>query len=205
MIVRGLTTVTGAIVGADVKPDGGSPTIVPIVLVGVLIVGVGIWMIVAVFLQRGPSPEETALAYEWAWDRLDFPMLWELSAPSLRDGRGQLDFVADKVSAYGDRQAEYVGLVEQVMVESMDAGRLQAVVRTRLVLADRATRVGRDRNRADNRGPSDNRATSEGTDGADASDGTPGELRNELYLKRDGGTWRVAAYRLHRRAHERIA
>ncbi len=176
-LVGAVVSAAGAILGVDdVKPDGGSPTIVPIVLVGVLIVAVGIWMIVAVFLQRGPEPEEAALAYEWAWDRLDFPILWELSAPSLRDGRSQADFVADKAAAYGDHRADYVGLIEQVVVESIDAGRLQAVVRTRLVLGPRDTR-----------------------------DDAVEELTNELYLKRDGGTWRVAAYRLDRRAPVRIA
>lgn len=168
MIAADHTTWWGSVLAQAVKPDGGSPTIVPIVLVGALIVGIGIWMVVAVFVQRGPSPEETALAYEWAWDRLDFPMLWELSSPSLRDGRNLAEFVADKASAYEGRRRELADLVEQVIVESTEADRLRAVVRTRVTLT-----------------------------------GTGDHVRNELYLQRDGGTWRVAAYRLDRPASER--
>jgi hypothetical protein len=182
LVIPGLASLGGlsGLLAEDVKPDGGSPTIVPIVLVGALVVAIGIWMIVAVFVQRGPSPEETALAYEWAWDRLDFPMLWDLSAPTMREGRTRDEFVADKTAAYGDRGQEYTGLVDQVIVESIESGRLQAVVRTRLFLAGHPAHD------------------------PDVGD-RPHELGNELYLKRDGGTWRVAAYRLDRRARQPIA
>lgn len=104
----------------------------PAVVVAVLVVGLGVAVLVALALDR-PDPAETAVAYERAWDRLDFDMVWRLSALELRDGRSRDEFVAAKGARYGER-ADLAGLVERVTVEAQrTAGRL-AVVRTRLEL-----------------------------------------------------------------------
>ena len=58
------------------------------------------WVIVAVAKAGAPSPADTAVAYEHAWDRLDFSTLWNLSGPNLRDGRTRDQYVRDKVAAY---------------------------------------------------------------------------------------------------------
>lgn len=106
------------------------PSIVPAVVVAVLVVVLGAAVLVALALDR-PDPTETAVAYERAWDRLDFETLWRLSAPELRDGRTREEFVAAKRDRYRER-ADLAGLVRRVTVEAQQtAGRL-AVVRTRL-------------------------------------------------------------------------
>ena len=62
------------------------------VLVGVLFVAVG--------TEDGPAPADVALAYEMAWDRLDFDTLYDLSGPELRDGAKRPGFIATKRAAY---------------------------------------------------------------------------------------------------------
>ena len=62
------------------------------VLVGVLFI--------AVAKEDGPAPADVALAYEMAWDRLDFDTLYDLSGPELRDGAKRPGFVATKRAAY---------------------------------------------------------------------------------------------------------
>jgi hypothetical protein len=144
--------------------DGGSPTIVPLVIVGVLIGVLGIVLLVALALQRTGSPEDVAVAYELAWDRLDFERLWELSGDTMRDGRTREQFIADKRDAYESEREQLTGLVHRARVESLETDKGHAIARTVLALSDGAT------------------------------------FRNELYLKRHGGNWRVEVYRLDRRA-----
>jgi hypothetical protein len=62
------------------------------VLVGVLFVAVG--------KEDGPQPADVALAYEIAWDRLDFDTLFDLSGPELRDGAKRSGFIDTKRAAY---------------------------------------------------------------------------------------------------------
>jgi hypothetical protein len=62
------------------------------VLVGVLFI--------AVAKEDGPEPADVALAYEIAWDRLDFDTLYDLSGPELRDGAKRPGFIATKRAAY---------------------------------------------------------------------------------------------------------
>ena len=73
------------------------PLVVAIVVVAVLIAIV----FVAFGRDPGPSPADVAVAYERAWDRLDFSVLFDLSGEELRDGLGRDEFVAAKRTAHG--------------------------------------------------------------------------------------------------------
>lgn len=105
------------------------PLVLALVALGVLI----LVLVVRFATEPGPTPEEVAVAYETAWDRLDFESVWELSAAELRDGRDRATFVTAKRAAFRgqpplDRLMGHVG-VDDVLVE----GR-RAHVRTRLAL-----------------------------------------------------------------------
>lgn len=112
-----------------------SPTIVPIVVVGVFVLVVSTILVVAFARPGGPDPADIAVAYEHAWDRLDFPTLWNLSSPRMRDGRSQAQFVRDKQAAYG-REPGLQRLVRSVRPERVDVSGPVARVVTRLELAD---------------------------------------------------------------------
>ena len=43
-------------------------------------------LVVAVIRDPGPQPDDVAMAYELAWDHLDFESLWTLSGRELHDG-----------------------------------------------------------------------------------------------------------------------
>lgn len=92
-------------------------------------------LVVAVARDRGPSPGDVAVAYELAWDRLDFETLWTLSGPELRDGRAKDEFVADKRKAY-EHNTGLTGLAHEVALEDVVAGDELAAVRTRIELRD---------------------------------------------------------------------
>jgi hypothetical protein len=51
---------------------------------------------VAVAREPGPAPDDSAIAYEQAWNRLDFSTLYDLSGDELRDGLRRAEFVAHK-------------------------------------------------------------------------------------------------------------
>lgn len=110
------------------------PTIVPILLLLAFTVGMTIWLFVAVGKAGGPSPADTAVAYEHAWDRLDFATLWNLSGPNLRDGRTRDQFVRDKVAAYRREAQGLAGLVQSVHPEKVDVNGPVARVLARLDL-----------------------------------------------------------------------
>ncbi len=96
------------------------PTIVPILALLVFTVGITVWLVVAVAKAGAPGPADTAVAYEHAWDRLDFATLWNLSGPNLRDGRTRDQFVRDKVAAYEGEGPGLAGLVRSVEPEKVD-------------------------------------------------------------------------------------
>jgi hypothetical protein len=92
-------------------------------------------LVVAVARDPGPPPGDVALAYELAWDRLDFETLWSLSGTELRDDRSKHDFVDAKRAAY-DRAPGLAGLAQRVSVDEVAVGTDVAVVRTRIELTD---------------------------------------------------------------------
>jgi hypothetical protein len=92
-------------------------------------------LVVAFGQIESPGPSETAVAYEHAWDRLDFATIWNLSNPLLRDGRSRDQFVADKRAAYRGSEA-LTGLVRSVRPTLVDTSGPVARVLTQLELAD---------------------------------------------------------------------
>lgn len=108
-------------------------TAVVLVLIAGLIAG----FLAAVALDRGPSVGDLAVAYERAWDRLDFATLWAVSGPDLRDGLTRRQFIAAKRAAYstGDHP---VGLVARTSLDDVAVAGEVAVALTRLDLRDGA-------------------------------------------------------------------
>jgi hypothetical protein len=92
-------------------------------------------LVVAVGVEPGPDPGEVAVAYELAWDRLDFDALWTLSGVELRDGRSRAEFIADKHEAYEGQRA-LAGLASDVQLDEVMVGSELAAVRTRVLLRD---------------------------------------------------------------------
>ena len=110
------------------------PTIVPILALLVFAVVATGWLVVAVAKAGSPSPADTAVAYEHAWDRLDFSTLWSLSGPNLRDGRTRDQFVRDKLAAYHGEGRGLSALVRSVRPEQVDVNGPVARVLARLEL-----------------------------------------------------------------------
>lgn len=100
-------------------------------VIAIAVFGLIVALVIAVARDPGPPADDVAVAYEDAWDRLDFEALWTLSGDELRDGMGRRDFVAAKRAAY-QRQPELENLAARVVVEHLDAGRHAAIVRTRV-------------------------------------------------------------------------
>lgn len=103
----------------------------------VAVVGLALAVVVAVIRDPGSTPGDVAMAYELAWDRLDFESLWTLAGGELRDGLDRKGFVQAKRAAYTGR-TELAHLAVDVAVEGIDATANHAVVRTRVTLRDHA-------------------------------------------------------------------
>jgi hypothetical protein len=108
---------------------------VPLVIAGVVIVALCAALVVIVSLDPGPSPVDVAVAYEEAWDHLDFEGLWSMSGDELRDGLNRSEFVAVKHAAY-ERQAGLRGLADRVVVDAVSEGKGFAVVHTTVELRE---------------------------------------------------------------------
>jgi len=104
-------------------------------IIAVVVVALVVSLVVAVARDSGPPPEDVAIAYEDAWDRLDFEALWTLSGDELHDGLRHREFVTAKRAAYS-AQRGLGGLAADIRVEHIDAGHQVAVVRTRIALHD---------------------------------------------------------------------
>ena len=100
-----------------------------------LVIVLAILLVVAVARDPGPSPTEVALAFEHAWDLLDFDVVYRLSGPELHDGLRKADFVAAKKAAYANRRALGHLVVEAAAEAEVREGDAAAVV-TRLTLRD---------------------------------------------------------------------
>jgi hypothetical protein len=101
-------------------------------VIAVVIFALVVALVIAVARDPGPPAEDVAVAYEDAWDRLDFEALWALSGDELRDGMDRRAFIAAKREAYQRQAPELENLAADVAVEHLDAGRHAAVVRTRV-------------------------------------------------------------------------
>jgi hypothetical protein len=107
-------------------------------VVAFVVIALVLALVVAVGLEPGPDPGAVAVAYELAWDRLDFDALWTLSGVELRDGRSRAEFIADKHEAY-EGQRTLAGLAREVKLDEVMVGSELAAVRTRVVLRDGTT------------------------------------------------------------------
>jgi len=103
-------------------------------VVGVVILALAFSVVVAIARDRGPSADDVAVAYELAWDRLDFESVFTLSGGELRDGLDRRGFVAAKRAAY-EQRASLGGLVERVGVDQVATVEDAAIVITRVELA----------------------------------------------------------------------
>jgi hypothetical protein len=104
----------------------------------IVVAALAIALVVIIALDPGPTPSDVAIAYEEAWDRLDFDTLWTLSGTELRDQRTRADFLRAK----GDGATGCSALAErasQVEVDDELVGSDLAVVHTRLRLRDGAS------------------------------------------------------------------
>ena len=109
-----------------------------VAIVGIAVLALVIALVVIVAIEPGPPPQDVAVAYEGAWDNLDFDSLWDLSGDELRDGLGRRAFVDAKRSAYAGHDA--LGhLAGAVVVEHAEIGKSVAAVQTRLTLRDGTT------------------------------------------------------------------
>ena len=106
--------------------------------IAIVVIALAIALVVVIALDPGPAPSDVAVAYEEAWDRLDFEALWTLSGDELRDSRSRHEFLAAKREAY-ESQRSLTSLAREVEVEEELVGSELAVVRTRLQLHDGAT------------------------------------------------------------------
>jgi hypothetical protein len=104
-------------------------------VVGAIVLVLIFAVVVAIAKDRGPGPDDVAVSYELAWDRLDFESVFTLSGGELRDGRDRKAFVAAKQAAY-EGQRGLRGLVARVGIDELATGRDGAVVMTRVELHD---------------------------------------------------------------------
>ncbi len=104
-------------------------------VVGIVVLALTITVIVLIAKDRGPGPGEVAVAYELAWDRLDFESRYTLSGVELRDGLDRRGFVAAKRAAYA-KQHELGGLAERVGIDQVANSRDLAVAITAVELHD---------------------------------------------------------------------
>ena len=102
-------------------------------VIGIAIFALIVALVVAVARDPGPPPEDVAVAYERAWDGLDFDALWALSGDELRDGMARKPFIAAKQEAYAAQQ-DLRGLAASTSVERLETGKQVAVVFTKVEL-----------------------------------------------------------------------
>lgn len=104
---------------------------------GVVALLVG-FLFIAVGKEDGPEPADVALAYEMAWDRLDFDTLFDLSGTELRDGAKRPGFVSTKRAAYAGVQRGR--LAARIAVENVVVAPDTALVVTNVFTDDGAVR-----------------------------------------------------------------
>jgi hypothetical protein len=90
------------------------------------------FMWIAIGREPGPAAVDVAIAYERAWDELDFNLLYDLSGPGLRDGLRRDQFIAAKRAAYA-RPESRERLGADITVDTSVAGHQTALVVTRVV------------------------------------------------------------------------
>jgi IS4 transposase len=104
-------------------------------IVGILVLVLMFSVVVAIAKDPGPGPEDVAVAYEVAWDRLDFESLFTLAGRELRDGLDRRQFIEAKRAAYANQTA-MTGLEARVGVDDSAESGDAAIVATRVDLHD---------------------------------------------------------------------
>ena len=102
----------------------------PLVVALVVIVLLLLTMWITIGKEPGPGPSDVAIAYERAWDELDFDLLYDLSGAELRDGLRRDQFVAAKRKAYANARKR---LGARIAIETAVGGNQTALVVTRVV------------------------------------------------------------------------
>jgi hypothetical protein len=103
----------------------------PLAIAGGIIVVLVFVLWIAFGKEPGPGPADVAIAYETAWDRLDFDLLFSLSGAELRDGLRREQFIRVKRAAYADERTRgRIGA--RVEVEDLVATDQTAIVSTRI-------------------------------------------------------------------------
>ncbi len=108
-----------------------------VAMVAIFVLLVFMW--VSIGREPGPGPADVAIAYEHAWDHLDFDLLFDLSGDELRDGMRRDRFVAAKRNAYEKANAR-ARLGADVRVETSIAGNQTALVVTEVAAQGRSVR-----------------------------------------------------------------
>jgi hypothetical protein len=96
-----------------------------------------VFMWVAIAREPGPTAPDVAIAYERAWDSLDFSLLFDLSGEELRDGLRREDFITAKRAAYAGKNER---LDANVAVDTSVVGHQTALVVTRVEAAGGSVR-----------------------------------------------------------------
>lgn len=105
-------------------------------IVATAVVVLALLVVVAFVRDQGPPPADVAVAYEEAWDRLDFEALWDLSGAELHDSLGRKEYIAAKRVAYAREQRQLRGLARSMTVEEVAVGQGHARVRTHVELRE---------------------------------------------------------------------
>ena len=151
--------------------------------VAVVILALVITLVVVIAKDRGPGPGEVAVAYELAWDRLDFESLYTLSGLELRDGLDRRGFITAKRGAYA-QQRDLGGLVERVGIDQVADSRDAAVA----IMSARGRRA---RSRARHRIP--RQSASSTRDGSTATRSTCHAMSSVASGTASGGAPRFAS------------
>jgi hypothetical protein len=104
---------------------------VPLVIALVILFCLLFFTWYAIAREPGPAAVDVAIAYERAWDELDFSLLYDLSGDELRDGLRRDQFVAAKQAAYANTDtAPQIGA--HISVDTAISGHQTALVVTRV-------------------------------------------------------------------------
>jgi hypothetical protein len=111
----------------------------PLAIALLIVGGLLLYLFIAIATEKPPAPADVAVAYEVAWDHLDFSMLFDLSGAELRDGMKRDAFIAAKKQAYG-AHAHEGRLGARIEVETSVVGNETALVVTRVHTSDGSVR-----------------------------------------------------------------
>ncbi len=98
------------------------------IAIGVILLLLG-YLFYAIAHERGPGAPDVAIAYERAWDELNFGLLWDLSGEELREGMHRDRFIEIKRKAYANTEP-HGRLAESIAVDTFVEGNQSALVVT---------------------------------------------------------------------------